>query len=335
MPIPQEHPGAVRKSTVGAWPANLPRELKDMRFGSVLSSPYVYVSFVPFLWSTNFVLGRVLVGLISIPMIVAIRITVAAVVLMFLLRLMEKRFPRPERKQQILLLVMGISGIFGFNFLLYTALWYTTALNCALINGLYPVLCAVLSVLVIKESFSARQLLGLIFSLIGVFLIVTQGYWGALATLRLNPGDILALLATAGWAVYSVAGKMVMPALSPLCVTAYSTVWGLVFIYPALLLGLLRRVPESLSWPELGVLVYLGMVPSVVAAFLWNRGVQEIGPERTSYFYNLLPVYSALLGIIFLGEEIHWYHLGGGALVACGVYLGSVKPDRKKTQALA
>ncbi len=305
-----------------------------MKFGSVLSSPYLYISFAPFLWSTNFVLGRALVGFVSIYVIVAIRVTVASVALMLLLRIFEKRFPRPDGKQQVLLLVMGISGIFGFNFLLYAALRYTTSLNCALINGLYPVLSAALSVVLIKEPFSVRQLVGLFSSLIGVFLIVTQGYWGTVATLRLNPGEILAFLATAGWAVYSVVGKMVMPSLSPLCVTAYANVWGLALIYPALLLQLLQRVPEPLSWPELSAMVYLGLVPSVAAAFLWNRGIQEIGPERSSYFYNLLPVFSALLGIIFLGEEIHWYHLAGGTFVVCGVYLGSVKPDNRKKQVL-
>ena len=303
---------------------------KEIKPGPVLSSPYLYIPLVPFLWSTNFVLGKALVGFVSIYVMVAIRVTVASVASMLLLRIFEKRSPRPDRKQQVLLLIMGICGISGCNFLLYAALCYTTSLNCALINGLYPVLSAALSVILIKEPFSARQLVGLFFSLMGVFLIVTRGNLGTVAALQFNLGEILAFLSAAGWAIYSVVGKMVMPSLSPLCVTAYASAWGLALIYPALLLQLLWRIPESPSLQELSTMVYLGLVPSVAAVLLWNRGIQEIGPERSSYFYNLLPVFTALLGIIFLGEEVSWYHLFGGIFVACGVYLGSVKPDNRE-----
>lgn len=79
----------------------------------------------------------------------------------------------------------------------------------------------------------------------------------------------------------------------------------------------------NFSWPNVAAMFYLGIFSSVIAANWWNRGINEIGPEKTGYFYNLLPIYSACLAMFFLGESIYWYHILGGAMVLTGVYLGS------------
>ncbi|MFZ5597735.1 MAG: DMT family transporter [Bacillota bacterium] len=296
---------------------------KNCLCGLPLNLTCFLLALVPLIWSTNFIIGKILVRDIPPLTITAIRVSVAGVFLILLLRYNEKRFPRIEKKDFLPLAVMGFAGVFGFNSLIYTGLKSTTSTNSAIINGIYPVLTAVLSVLVLKEAFRPGRLIGLVFSLAGVFIIAVQGSWGVLSGLRFNSGDILALAATLSWSVYSIAGKMVMGRLSPLCATTYSTLFGLVFIYPAMAWELAGAKDISLSWNGVAAIVYLGIFSSVIAASWWNRGVNEIGPEKSGHFYNLLPVYSACLAAYFLNESIHWYHILGGGAVLCGVYLGS------------
>lgn len=298
-----------------------------MRYGLNLRSPYVYLTILPFIWSTNFVMGKVLVREIPPLTMVTIRFSIAALVLAILLKHNEKKYRKPEKKDFLPLIMMGITGVLGFNSLLYAGLRYTTSTNGAIINALLPVLTAVLSVTVVKEQFCLRKLLGLALSLAGVLLITIQGSWEVLATLHLNPGDVLVFLATASWAVYSIIGRFVLGRFSPLCVTTYSCFFGLILLYPAMFLELNRSAQFSFSWLAVAALIYLGIIASVLSYFLWNRGVQEIGPGKTACFYNLLPLYSAVLASIFLGEKIHWYHLAGGGMVLLGVCLGSIRVD--------
>lgn len=295
-----------------------------MRFGINVKSPYVYLPVVPFIWSTNFVIGKAVVREMPPQTMVTIRFSVAVLVLAVLLKLYEKKYPVPARKHYLPLVIMGLTGVVGFNSLLYTGLQYTTSTNSAIINALYPALTTVLSAVIMKEQFNFRKVYGLAFSLTGVLLIITHGSWKALVTLQLNPGDILVFLATLSWAVYSIAGKFAMRGFSPLCATTYSSFWGLVVLYPAMFLEISGGEPVSFTWPAIAALIYLGIFASVVATLLWNRGVQAIGPAKTAYFYNLLPLYSAVLANIFLDEEIHWYHLTGGAMVLSGIYLGAL-----------
>ncbi len=210
----------------------------------------------------------------------------------------------------------------GFNILSYTALRYTTPVNSAMINAFYPALATILSFQMLKEGLGINKVIGLVLSLAGILLITVRGSWEALIALQFNPGDILAFLATACWAIYSVIGRMAMRNLSALAVTSYSTFWGLVFIVPVELFQWTRSARIFLSWQAVVILVYLGIVAAVVATFLWNRGIKEVGPGRTAYFYNLLPIYSAFLAVLFLGEKIYWYHFVGALMVIGGVLFG-------------
>ncbi|WP_147471830.1 EamA family transporter, partial [Pseudomonas cichorii] len=47
----------------------------------------------------------------------------------------------------------------------------------------------------------------------------------------------------------------------------------------------------------------------------------RLGPSRTTLFFNLMPIATALIAAAFLGERLALYHLAGGALTLCGVIL--------------
>ena len=62
-----------------------------------------------------------------------------------------------------------------------------------------------------------------------------------------------------------------------------------------------------------------------------TSGNRAIGPSRAGIFVNLFPVFSAILAIIFLGEELHAYHLAGAACVCLGITL-VVLAGRRRTR---
>jgi drug/metabolite transporter (DMT)-like permease len=68
------------------------------------------------------------------------------------------------------------------------------------------------------------------------------------------------------------------------------------------------------------------MFPSLIAPLLWMVAVQAIGPNRTSIFMNLMPVFTAVIASFWLSE--HWtiiYHTVGGIMILIGIILAQRK----------
>ncbi len=274
-------------------------------------------------------MGKVLVNEIPPLTLSAIRISIAGLFLGVLLKRREGTKPTLRKKHYLLLLSMGFTGIFSFNFFLYCGLQYTTSTNGAIVNAFYPAIALMLSAVFLKEMFNKKQFFGIVCSIFGVVLITIQGSIGQIFTFNINPGDILVLLSAVGWAVYSLLGKIAMEELSPLFVTTYSCIFGLVFLYPGMFIELIGETDLSITWQSVVAIVYISLVV-VVAQFLWNKGIHVVGPDIAAAFFNLTPIFTATLAIIFLGEKIHWYHLMGGSLVLIGVLLGSVRGKSNK-----
>jgi drug/metabolite transporter (DMT)-like permease len=277
---------------------------------------YALVNLSCLLWGTNYALGRLLRGSVGPFTLTAARFTVAALIFALLLR----RLPAAERRlgrTWPLLLGMGITGVFGFNSLLYSGLRTTTAANAALISGTGPLLIGLMSALILRERFSRRQALGALASLAGVAVIASGGSRSALLSLQLNPGDLLVLAAITSWGVYSVMSRVATRTRSSLSATAHSTFLGLPLLLVAAAIEAGARPPAVTPATILAV-VYIGIFPSVVAYLSWNEGVRRVGPAKATAFFNMLPVFGALFGVVLLNEPFGPPQIAGGALIIAG-----------------
>jgi len=293
---------------------------------------YALVNLSCFLWATNFVLGRLLRGSVGPFTLTAARFTVASIIFALLLR----RVPAAERRigrDWPLLLGMGITGVFGFNSLLYSGLRFTTAANAALISGTGPLVIGLLAALLLREQFTARAAIGALISLFGVAVIASKGSLEAVFSLRLNPGDLLVLAAITGWGLYSVASRVSTRTRSSLSATALSTFLGL----PLLLVASAaewRVQPPHLTPGLVLAAIYIGIFPSVIAYLAWNEGVRRVGPARATAFFNMLPAFGALFGVLLLGEPFGTSQLVGGALIVSGS-LFAAWDDLRRTRRVA
>jgi drug/metabolite transporter (DMT)-like permease len=276
--------------------------------------PYIYVNLATLFWAGNMTLGRALRDQIGPFSLTAARVGIASVLLLLLFR----RLSAEDRRMGSdggLLLGMALTGIVGFPVLLYYALRFTTATNTALINGTGPLVTAALAALLLRERLRSGQIAGAIVSLLGVALVI--GAAGGGKGLRVNPGDILMLIAVALWGFYSIMGRTVMRRRSNLSATAFAS-W---LAMPALLLLSAiewRTMPPALTPLTGAALLYIGVFAAFFAVIFWNEGVRRLGPSGAMAFYNMLPVFGALLGAIFLGERLSPTQLLGAALVVLG-----------------
>ena len=127
------------------------------------------------------------------------------------------------------------------------------------------------------------------------------------------------VLAALSWAIYTVVLNRTRADLSPLATLMIVTVLALP---PLGIVGgyelITQPVGPVTSVVVLG-LIYVGVLASVAAFMAWSIGIEGIGAARGSIFLNLIPVFTAVIAVLTLGERIALVQLVGGLLVIGGV----------------
>jgi len=291
---------------------------------------YGLVNLATLLWASNIALGRALRGMIGPVTLTVTRFAVAVLVFAIIIQYSNRRSgPGPpasaEKRIWVWIGGMAITGVFGFPVLLYLALQQTTATNAALINASGPLITLLLAAAFLRERITTRLIVGAVVSLTGVGLIIANGQ--SLSELAFNRGDLIALGAAALWGCYSIFARLATRSHPTIWVTARSIWIGLPLLLP-LLAYEWRVAPLDLSLPIILASIYIGIFPTVIAMLAWNEGVRLLGPNQAMAFYNTLPVYGTLLGVLLLGEALTWQSVIGGALVVAG---GLVVAGSRKT----
>ena len=283
---------------------------------------YLRLALATLSWGAVFHIGKYAVTAMTPLSIGAWRFIIAGIVLLPI-AWMNGAWQRTSLTRNIWpLLAMSAFGVFGFNVALFYGLRTTSSVNGALIMAFNPALTVVLSALINRERVSARQLLGLLISMTGVLVVVSHGSWHALTTLSFSHGDLLVMLASLSWAIYSVIPKRFIHGLDPMQVTVATIIGG------AVMMGVLAAAAmpdffQQPSMPVLAAILFMGLFGSVLAYLCWNQGVQRIGAARAAIFINMVPMFAALIGVL-LGQPITLAQVIGAALVISGVVLSSI-----------
>jgi drug/metabolite transporter (DMT)-like permease len=160
---------------------------------------------------------------------------------------------------------------------------------------------------------------GIAMGTIGVVLVIaTQGVGFDVRTL---PGDLLTVLAVLCWAAYTVGLRRVTSGVSPLRVTAVTTIAGTPGLVLAGLPGMVRLnwgAVKLEAWLALG---YAAVLSLVVAYLLWNRSVKTVGSTRTAIYMCITPLFAVAGAWLLLGERPHPLQGVGAVLIVAGVLL--------------
>lgn len=284
-------------------------------------SPYLLLTLSSLFWALNWVVGRAMRN--DIPPI-AMGFWRWAIALLILLPFAASELRRKwhvVRANWLTLALLGLLGAVVFNTLVYVGLQYTAATNGVLFNSISPILIILLSWVVARERISRQQAVGVALSLTGVLAIVARGDLAALAAFHFNRGDMWLITAMLLWAIYTIVLRRRPAELSAIGFLAAMLLLSLPFLLPVYLLELSIRGGFSLTPATVAALMYYGTIPSIVAYLFWNRGVVQVGPNKAGLFVHLMPVFGALLSVIFLGERLYAYHYTGAALIFGGIWL--------------
>jgi drug/metabolite transporter (DMT)-like permease len=290
--------------------------------------PYLLLTLSAFIWSGNFVISRAMNNVIPPAGFVFWRWVLAAIVLApVAVPRLRKEWPI-IRANVTLICICGLFGVTLFNFLIYTAMHSTTAINAALVNSAIPIFIIIFARIFFKQTVSLRQHSGIALSLAGVATIILQGDLTRIRTLTFNRGDLLVLLAAVVWALYSVALRRYPQGLNPFLFLFCMAVTGLVFLIPFYAIEISNGELISLNTPTILSIGYVGILASVIAFMGWTSGLRRVGSHVGGQFIHLMPAFSTMLAVVFLGEHVRPFHIAGIVLIFAGIICATYKVKR-------
>lgn len=273
-------------------------------------------------WSSNFILGRYVHNEFE-PITLAFYRWLCVFILMFPFFIIHFKPLIIACKQHfVYLAVLSFFSVVCFNTLLYFGLELTTATNALLINSVFPILVVLLSFVILKSVITFNQILGIVFSTFGVVFIVLKGTLNNISHLDLNSGDIFILSATLTWALYSVLLKYKSLPLNAIQFFTLMVVMGFLIMLPLYLFSTHSIEKDLINVQQNGeIILYMAIFPSILSFLFWNKGILEIGADKTGQFTHLMPIFGTLLAYFFLGETIELYHFVGLLFIFLGIYL--------------
>ena len=274
-------------------------------------------------WGGNIFLGRLVHAEVPPVGLSFWRWTLALLILLpFAWPRLKRDLPEIRRHWKSLAM-LAFFGMAAFHTALYLSVNYTTATNAALLVAICPLLVPVLSWALYREAITGRILLATLISLLGVAVVVLRGDLGQLRTLSFNKGDLIMLVAVFTWSMYTVLVKRRPASLHPQSLLVATMLMATVMLAPAYLWesAMVRTMPVTPS--ALFAVAYVVVFASLLAFLCFNRGIEVLGPNRGGLFLHLIPVFAALLALVFLGERLQAFHAVGIAAIAAGIALAA------------
>ena len=223
------------------------------------------------------------------------------------------------------LLITSILGVTIFNSFTYLSLETSMVINSSIMASITPLLIILFSWLIFKTQTYFMQFFGIILSIIGVILIISKANIDNLLNLNFTKGDLWMLGAVFAWGLYSVLLKKIDSSLSQLATLEVMIFIGLIFIFPFYLLEAQNNSYLPKDSNEIIMISYVAIFASITSFFAWNKGVSILGANKASLFLHLIPVFSSLWAIMFLGENFSFFHLIGTIFIILGIVLSNTK----------
>jgi len=216
---------------------------------------------------------------------------------------------------------MGFIGVFSYQFFLQASLLRMSAQEAFIINYSWPIFVVIFAWLILKEKMTLKKILGLIFSLIGVIVVVTKGNFSMFA-FNIS-GVLFALLGAMFYGFFSILGKK--QTYDKLTSVTFFYIFS--FLFSAIALFVFSS-PISLSPLQIGGLLWLGIFANGLGFVFWFLALKYGDTAKVSNLIFMTPFLSLIYIYFLLGEKISIYSIAGLIIIIAGILVQSV--DFKK-----
>jgi len=266
------------------------------------------------IWGGVYVVSKVVLDVIPPFTLLIIRFGIALIVLGAFVVARREYIAKKDAPLLMAIAFVGVTISIAAQFL---GTKLSSAHMGALITSASPAFIALFAIWILKERIRWQQTAGILLATVGVMIVI--GVPSEADTHTSWIGNLILLVAALSWGLYTVLSKKATQKYSSLTVTTYAAFFGLIFSWP-LSVWELAVTPVSWEWSWqiwMGVL-YIGIISTAGAFYLWNKGFEWMRAGSGAGFFFVQPIVGAFLGWLLLGE-----HLGAGFFAgACFIFLG-------------
>jgi len=275
--------------------------------------------FVALVWGVNFAVVKFALAEFF-PLSFTVTRFMLAALFLFTVLLATGEPLKIDRKDRFAVVRLGFIGIALYNIFFMYGLKYTSASHSALFISLSPLFAVLLQAASGRERLTVRGIAGIALASLGVFLII-RSHGSLNFTSAEVFGDILTLIASMLWALYTTASKPLLERYSSVKVTAYAMAAGSILLVPVGAYDMLIQPWSAISTRSWAAFAFSAIVSGGVAFSLWYQGIKRIGVTRTITYHYLVPFVAVVFAALFLGERITLLQIAGGISIIGGVGL--------------
>ncbi|KMP37403.1 DMT family transporter [Bacillus albus] len=280
----------------------------------------ICLSLAASIWGGMYVVSKYVLDFIPPLTLVWLRFIIAFVVLYFILKVAEKKQKKKVTIRKKDWLLFAWIGFIGY-FISITCQFIGTKLSDAhtgsLVTSATPAFMVIFAAIILKEKLTARRLLSTIIATVGVIIVI--GWEIEIGSYFI--GTIILVGAAITWALLSIYVKIASAQFSSLVITTYAIFFSLFFITPFMIWELQSASIETVNTYVILGVVYLGVVSTAGAFFLWNKGLELMDASIGSLFFFFQPIVGSLLGWLLLNETLNSNFFIGGILIVCSVFI--------------
>ena len=268
------------------------------------------------LWGGTFFFAKVAVTALPPLTVVLLRVGIAALALLIVIRASGVTVPYDVRLWRDFLAMGALNNVIPFGLLFWAQTEIASGL-AAILNATTPLFAVLLAHATrAGERLTAARLSGVLCGCLGVTILVgsdvLHGLGGGI------PAQLACLAAALSYAVAGLFGRRFRGISAP--VTAFGQVAASTMISLPLVLALDKPWTLPMPGPQVwGALLGLGLLGTALAYILYFRILVAAGATNLLLVTFLIPVSAILLGTMFLGERLDARHFAGMAMIGLGL----------------
>lgn len=258
--------------------------------------------------------------------IVAIRVSYAALILLIIGFFRFRTQMKLKKVIDIRLFIgTGILSIVFFNFCYFTTISQMNISIAVILLYTAPAFVTILSFIFLKESLTSTKIVAVAGTIIGCILIAGVSTGESNITML---GIITGLGSGLGYALYTIFGKFALKKYQPFTITMYT-----------FLIAAIALIPTTKLWGKLDMLfnphvlfygIGLALFPTVLAFFLYTRGLEKTEGSKAAIIATVEPVVATLLGVLLYSERLGAIQIAGAFLILCSVIVVNISFRKKQ-----
>jgi len=276
----------------------------------------VSLSLAASIWGSLYVVSKYVMDFVPPFTLLWLRYIIAGLVLGILMILFSQH--KIERRDLMLLVWIGFIGYFVSIGTQFVGTKLSDAHTGALLTTSSPVFTVLLARPLLQESLDMRKLVALFLAMLGIVMVIGLNPEGE----KSLPGSVFLIIAAITWALLSIYVKKASARYSTLTITTYAVLFAAVFTAPAALVEMqfneVQLFASNLVW--MGTL-YIGIISTAVALFLWNKGMDLMDAGVGSLFMCFQPLVGSVLGWLWLNENLTLSFVAGAVLILAGLII--------------